>query len=69
MRYACEMHAGEIWTFGVHAYGMHAYEIHAHEVYTYKMHVYEVHAYEMAYGRGTPMRDKSMRWPMGETRL
>jgi hypothetical protein len=26
-------------------------------------------AYEMGYGRGTPMRDTPMRWPMGDTRL
>ena len=29
----------------------------------------EVHAYEMAYGRGTPMRDTPMRWPLWEARL
>jgi hypothetical protein len=57
MRYAGEMHAREICTFGVHAFGIHAYEIHAHEVYACKMDVYEVHAYEMAYERCTPMRD------------
>src|ERR1700733_307694 len=27
------------------------------------------HAYEMAHGRCTPMRDKPMRWPMGDARL
>ena len=35
----------------------------------YEKDAYERHAYEMAYGRRTPMRDKPMRWPMGDTRL
>jgi hypothetical protein len=33
------------------------------------MHAYERHAYETADGRDTPIRDKPMRWPMGDTRL
>jgi hypothetical protein len=39
------------------------------EKYAYERCPYEGHAYEMAYGRCTPMRDKLMRWPMGNTRL
>jgi hypothetical protein len=38
---------------------------HAYEMYA----IWELHTCEMAYGRGTPMRDTPMRWPMEETRL
>jgi hypothetical protein len=30
---------------------------------------HEMHVYEAALIRDTPIRDKPMRWPMGDTRL
>jgi hypothetical protein len=44
-------------------------EMHAHERHAYGMAAYERHTYETACERCTSMRDKPMRWPMGEARL
>jgi hypothetical protein len=52
-----------------HAYKKCPYEKHACERRAYERCPYERHAYEMADGRDMPIRDKPMRWPMGDTRL